>query len=124
MDKRDENIIEPSPKGNWFSPQIREKQHAPQSNELSIRILETIGSSILALAVYFCIFIFNAMLWDSPFILWQIVLIKQPTGQKKAEHRSNHMYAIQNRPDMDKRDENIMEPSPKGNWFSAQIREK
>ena len=34
------------------------------------------------------------------------------------------MYAIQNRPDMDKRDENIMEPSPKANWFSAQIREK
>jgi len=95
MDKRDENIIEPSPKGNWFSPQIREKQHALQSNELSIRILETIGSSILALAVYFCIFIFNAMLWDSPFILWQIVLIKQPTGQKKAfDEESNNTQGM------------------------------
>ena len=115
MDKRDENIIEPSPKGNWFSPQIREKQHALQSNELSIRILETIGSSILALAVYFCIFIFNAMVWDSPYILWQIVLIKQPTGQKKAfDEESNNTQGMAIN-QISCRSKTCLSP----NWFAA-----
>ena len=55
------------------------------------------------------------MVWDSPYILWQIVLIKQPTGQKKAfDEESNNTQGMAIN-QISCRSKTCLSP----NWFAA-----